>query len=157
MSVDRLIDALWGEHAPASARSVLHVHLSKLRTAVGDLLITSPAGYLLQTDAYELDADRFASLVQDGRRDPTGGRRRLAEALDLWRGEPLTELAAEGPIGDWRRALAEQRLEATMLWIDAELAAGAAEYVVTSGAARTPPVLATLAPNSAQPGAARAA
>jgi predicted ATPase/DNA-binding SARP family transcriptional activator len=126
LTVDQLIDAVWGEPAPASARSALHVHLSKIRASVGDLLITGPSGYLLQADAYELDADQFESLIEASRHDPASARRLLTQALDLWRGEPLADLPAEGPIGEWRRMLAEQRLQATMLRIDAELADGAA-------------------------------
>jgi predicted ATPase/DNA-binding SARP family transcriptional activator len=130
LTVDQLIEAVWGEPAPASARSALHVHLSKIRGAVGDLLVTTPAGYLLQADAYELDAEQFQSLVDASRRDPTSARPLLTQALALWRGEPLADLPAEGPIGEWRRILGEQYLQATMLRIDAELAAGAAGELV---------------------------
>jgi predicted ATPase len=130
LTVDQLIDAVWGEAAPASARSALHVHLSKLRSAIGDLLVKSPAGYQLEADAYDLDADQFESLVDASRRDPASARGLLTEALELWRGEPLAELPAEGPIGEWRRTLTEQYLQATMLRIDAELADGAAGELV---------------------------
>ena len=44
LSRDRLIDELWGERPPASAVSALHVHLSKLRDLLGDLLVREPAG-----------------------------------------------------------------------------------------------------------------
>ena len=130
LTVDQLVEAVWGEPAPASARSALHVHLSKIRSAFGDLLVTSPAGYLLRADAYELDADQFEALVDVSRRDPVSARRLLTQALGLWRGEPLAELPAEGPIGEWRRLLTERHLEASMLRIDAELADGAAAELV---------------------------
>ncbi len=131
LTVDQLIEAVWAEQAPASARSALHVHLSKVRSAVGDLLVTTPAGYLLQEDGYELDADQFESLIDASRRDPASARRMLTEALGLWRGEPFAELPAEGPIGEWRRMLSERHLQATMLRIDADLADGAAGELVS--------------------------
>jgi DNA-binding SARP family transcriptional activator len=130
LTVDQLIEAVWGDPSPATARSALHVHLSKIRSAVGDLLITSPAGYLLQEDAYELDADQLKSLIDASRRDPASARGLLTQALGLWRGEPLAELPAEGPIGEWRRMLTEQHLQAIILRIDAELADGAAGELV---------------------------
>jgi predicted ATPase/DNA-binding SARP family transcriptional activator len=130
VTVDQLVEALWGERAPASVASAVHVHLSKVRAAVGDLLVRTPAGYLLQAGGYRLDAERFEELVELGRRDPARARRALAEALALWRGEPLADLPPEGPIGEWQRLLSEQHLHATVLRIDAELADGTAAELV---------------------------
>lgn len=65
---ERLALALWGEDAPASAVKTLQVYVSRLRKALGDdeALIRTPAGYRLRVRAEELDAERFARLVEDG-------------------------------------------------------------------------------------------
>jgi predicted ATPase/DNA-binding SARP family transcriptional activator len=130
VTVDQLVEELWGEQAPASAPSAFHVHLSKVRAVVGDLLVRTPAGYLLAETGYRLDADRFEELIDLSRRDPAHARQSLKEAFALWRGEPLADLPAEGTIGEWRRLLSEQHLQATELRIDAELADGAASELV---------------------------
>src|SRR6516164_2332452 len=80
LSRDRLIDELWGERPPASAVSALHVHLSKLRTVFGGLLVHDTAGYALRAGAFELDVWRFDELVDQARADPTRAGRLLVEA-----------------------------------------------------------------------------
>jgi predicted ATPase/DNA-binding SARP family transcriptional activator len=130
LSRDRLIDELWGEHPPASAVSALHVHLSKLRDLIGELVVRQPAGYSLCTDGFELDCARFDALVQKARADRGQARTLLREALGLVRGEPLCDVSAEGSLAHWRRTLEERCLEAVMLRIDADLAAGAAGELV---------------------------
>ncbi len=130
LSRDRLIDELWGEGQPASAVSALHVHLSKLRELLGDLVVREPAGYSLRQGMFELDCRRFDTLVQEARSDPSQARARLREALGLIRGEPLCDVACEGSIAEWRRALEEKRLQALSLRIEVDLAAGAAGELV---------------------------
>jgi predicted ATPase/DNA-binding SARP family transcriptional activator len=126
LSRDRLIDELWGERPPASAVSALHVHLSKLRGLLGGLLVLDTAGYSLRPDGFELDVWRFDALVEQARHEPEQARELLSEALALFRGEPLSDVAAEGSVAQWRRALEEKRLQAILLRVDADLAAGAA-------------------------------
>jgi len=70
LSRDRLIDELWGEQAPASAISAVHVHLSKLRGLLGGLMVLEAAGYALAPADYELDVRRFDALVQEARTSP---------------------------------------------------------------------------------------
>jgi predicted ATPase/DNA-binding SARP family transcriptional activator len=124
VSRDRLIDELWGETPPASAVSALHVHLSKLRGLLGGLLTLTPAGYTLTPGAFELDEWHFDALVQRARAEPESAIALLNQALALFRGEPLCDVASEGSIARWRRALEEKRLQALVLRIDAELDAG---------------------------------
>ncbi len=126
LSRDRLIDELWGERPPASAISALHVHLSKLRALLGDLLVLEPAGYALRPGGFELDVWRFDELVEQARADPQRAQALLGEALALFRGEPLCDVASEGSVAQWRRALEEKRLQAILLELDARLAAGGA-------------------------------
>jgi predicted ATPase/DNA-binding SARP family transcriptional activator len=130
LSRDRLIDELWGESPPASAVSALHVHLSKLRELIGDLLVREAAGYSLRADGFELDSTQFDSFVEKARADPGQARPLLREALGLVRGEPLCDVSADGSLAQWRRALEERCLQALVLRIDADLAAGAAGELV---------------------------
>ncbi|HEY2160709.1 MAG TPA: BTAD domain-containing putative transcriptional regulator [Solirubrobacteraceae bacterium] len=134
LSRDRLIDELWGERPPSSVVSALHVHLSKLRGLLGGLLVLEPAGYSLKLEDVELDAWRFEALVEQARADPERARVLLAEALGLFRGEPLCDVACEGTVARWRRTLEEKRLGAIILRIEADLAAGAgADLLVELG------------------------
>ena len=87
-----LIDELWGEQAPRSARDSLNVHAGLLRRALGTRLRTVPSGYLLQAGSDEVDASRFESQVQAVRARPRGPAETsalLGAALDLWRGKPF--------------------------------------------------------------------
>jgi predicted ATPase/DNA-binding SARP family transcriptional activator len=130
LSRDRLIDELWGEGPPASAVSALHVHLSKLRELIGGMLVLEPAGYVLAPGAFEVDAWRLDSLLEAARANPDDSGVLLKEALALFRGEPLANVAAEGSVAQWRRALEEKRLQAIALRIDAALRAGQAGELI---------------------------
>jgi WD40 repeat protein/DNA-binding SARP family transcriptional activator len=131
VSPERLALALWGEEAPATAVSTVQVHISRLRKALGDgeFITTSSAGYRIRVEPGELDAERFERLVEDGRRALAAGRATeaatvLREALALWRGPPLADLAFE-PFAHVEIArLEEQRLAALEARIEADLAAG---------------------------------
>src|SRR3954451_852230 len=96
----RLAAALWGEDAPASAGRTLQVYVSRLRKALGerDRLVIGPAGYQLNVREDELDAARFERAVAKGRGALEEGQLERAaaewrEALALWRGPVLAELA----------------------------------------------------------------
>src|SRR5262245_58814199 len=68
VSPDVLIDELWGESPPPTAGKALHVHVSRLRKALGDgALRTSGGGYVLDVEPDGLDADRFATLMDQAR------------------------------------------------------------------------------------------
>jgi WD40 repeat protein/DNA-binding SARP family transcriptional activator/energy-coupling factor transporter ATP-binding protein EcfA2 len=137
VNAERLALALWGEDAPASAVKTVQVYVSRLRKALGDVdaLATTTAGYCLRVRADELDAERFARLVEDGRRALDAGRAEhaaavLREALALWRGPPLAELAFE-PFAQGEIArLNEQRLAALEARVEADLAAGCHSQLV---------------------------
>ena len=89
VSIDRLIDELWGERPPASAAKAMQVYVSNLRKALGDgLLVTRGRGYMLEAGRGQLDVDRFEALVSEGRDalaagDTRLGGSRLREALAL--------------------------------------------------------------------------
>jgi predicted ATPase len=100
VSAAALIDAVWSDAPPADAPNALQALVSRLRRALGDAALVgqSPAGYRLAIDAEDVDATRFERLAEDGARalragDPAGAVAHLDEALDLWRGPPLADLA----------------------------------------------------------------
>ena len=131
VSAERLAQALWGEDAPPGAVKAVQVHVSRLRKALGDgdVVETTSAGYRLRVDPGELDAEHFEHLVEDGRHALAAGHPEqaaivLREALMLWRGSPLPELAFE-PFAQAEIArLDEQRLAAVEARVEADLAAG---------------------------------
>jgi len=131
VSAERLALSLWGEDVPPSAVKTVQVYVARLRKALGDpdLLVTTPAGYTLRVRPGELDAERFERQVADGREALAAGAAQAAaaafrEALDLWRGPPLAELAS-APFAPAEIArLEEQHLAAIELRVEAELAAG---------------------------------
>jgi len=85
VSKDRLVDDLWGDDAPKTARHALENYVSDLRKLLGgDVLSTQAPGYALRLDADRVDALRFEQLVREAR---------AREALALLRGRPLEDVA----------------------------------------------------------------
>ena len=126
VSQDRLIEALWGESAPARAASNLHVHVATLRKLLGDdgaTIETTGGGYRLRIDPDHVDAFRFDRLVREAH-DRTDAAERLHEALALWRGPALAEVADEPFAQTAARRLEESRLAALEQRIEADLALG---------------------------------
>jgi predicted ATPase/DNA-binding SARP family transcriptional activator len=141
VSAERLALALWGEDAPGGAVKTVQVHLSRLRRALGDpdVVTTTGAGYRLRVQPGELDAQRFNQLVGEGRDalavgDAEAAGAVLREALGLWRGPPLDELAGMPFAPAEIARLEEERLAALELRVQADLAAGRhAELVAELG------------------------
>jgi predicted ATPase/DNA-binding SARP family transcriptional activator len=131
VGAERLAVGLWGEDAPAGAARTVQVYVSRLRRALDDeeLLVTTPAGYVLRVRPGELDAERFERLVGEGREALAAGRPEeagavLRDALGLWRGPALGELAFEPFAQAHAARLEEQRLAALEAQIESDLAAG---------------------------------
>src|SRR4051812_11284522 len=126
ISTERLIDALWGERPPASATKLVQLYVSQLRkalTASGDgaAIVTRGHGYELRLAIDDVDVGRFERLVAEGA---------PREALSLWRGRPLDDVAG-GPFAAAEiRRLEELRLLALEQAIDADLDAGRHREVV---------------------------
>ncbi|HSU03856.1 MAG TPA: BTAD domain-containing putative transcriptional regulator [Nocardioides sp.] len=130
VSPDELIDAVWGDHPPASAAKNLQSCVVKLRKVLGQATIeTSPHGYVLAVPPHHVDAHEFeAELTRARELLAVGESDRVAflleHALALWRGPAFVGLS------DWppgRRAadrLEELRLEAQELRVDAMLRSG---------------------------------
>lgn len=132
VSSDALIDAVWGA-ARAGSDNRLQMALTRLRKALLPLngggehvLRTVGGGYLLSVGEDELDAGVFAALVAEGRQalsdgEFAGAGTLLREALGLWRGPPLAEVAYENFAQGEIRRLEELRLVALEARIDTDL------------------------------------
>jgi DNA-binding SARP family transcriptional activator len=126
VSVDRLIDELWGSAPPRTVGKSIQVYVSRLRKELGDdRLVTRSPGYALRVEPSEVDVSRFEQLVATAdRADAVRAGRLLREALALWRGPPLADLAYE-PFAEMEVArLEELRWAGLERRIDADLAAG---------------------------------
>jgi ABC-type branched-subunit amino acid transport system substrate-binding protein/DNA-binding SARP family transcriptional activator len=125
---DRLIDRIWGDEPPDAARGALFAYISRLRKLLGTARIQArPPGYILLAERSEIDALRFADLVAEARRritDREVAATLLTEALDLWRGSALSDLAEYDALRPAITRLEEQRLEALEDRIDAEMDLG---------------------------------
>jgi predicted ATPase/DNA-binding SARP family transcriptional activator/Tfp pilus assembly protein PilF len=113
VSREAAIDALWPDDPPERAAQSLQVYVHGLRKALGhERIELRGTGYVLHVEQSELDLQRFDRLI---------GLERFDEAFELWRGEPLADIALDCPE---RAGLAELRLRAHELDAEARLAAG---------------------------------
>jgi ABC-type transport system substrate-binding protein/DNA-binding SARP family transcriptional activator len=118
VSADRLAEGLWGDRLPPSAAKMVQLYVSHLRRVLagdGVRIVTRGRGYELQFADGEVDAARAEWLLEESR---------PREALALWGGEPLADLADEPFAGAEIRRLDDLRLRATEMAVDADLAAG---------------------------------
>jgi DNA-binding SARP family transcriptional activator len=134
VSTDRLIDMVWGERAPVTATNTLQVHVSKLRGLLGKrgAILARAPGYLLHVDGEATDVTAAERLIHQGVqcRDPQQGAERLQEAVDLWRGPPLADVAGLDFFDEQAQRLNQLRLRARCALIEARLALGQHERVV---------------------------
>src|SRR5215203_2628229 len=126
VSIDRLADELYGGEPPATAVTQVQRQISDLRKLLGPVIETRPPGYLVRAPWETLDLSRFERLAEEASSALTSGAREraaacLREALALWRGPPLADLAYEpfaaAPIArleELRLASVEQRIEAEL-------------------------------------------
>jgi predicted ATPase/DNA-binding SARP family transcriptional activator len=135
VSVDQLIDALWGEDPPPAATGALQAYISNLRRllepdrprgAPAKLLVTQTPGYVLRIDPSTVDAHRFAGLVEQARAhmehgDHQAARDALQRGLNLWRGAPYADFAFEpffqlevSRLSELRRGAYESLMEAEL-------------------------------------------
>ena len=137
VSADRLIEDLYDGEPPATAAKSLQAHISRLRRALAPAapLHTRGSGYVLEASPDQVDADRVALMLADGRQklaaaDPASAAALLAEALGLWRGAPLADVAYERFAQDEIARLDELRLECLEERYEADLALGRHAEVV---------------------------
>ena len=122
VSADRLIQGLWGEAPPATAPKLVQVLVSQLRKQLAGAdaeIVTRGRGYELRVHPDAIDALRFERLLTS---DETGSH--AGEALALWRGPPLDDLADEPFAAAEIRRLEDLWLGAREASIDAALAGG---------------------------------
>ena len=138
VSADRIIDAIWGERPPSGVLTTLQTYVFHLREVIepsrgkgapARVVVTVPGGYRLDTAHATLDAERFETLVGSGRAalsdDPQRAATVLADALAMWRGDVLSDLASlNGVAAPATSRLTELRVSATETWVAAELALG---------------------------------
>lgn len=135
VSTDQLVEAIWGDAAPAKAANTLQVHVSNLRRAVGrsadgeQIVQTQHNGYALAVAPDQLDLLRFTELVQTARsaadgHDHEASAAAYRQALDIPSGEPLADLLGN----EWavrESASITQRIDGVWSeWAAAELGAG---------------------------------
>lgn len=127
---DQLVEALWGETAPASALQALQKHISRLRKRLGnETLRHLPAGYALDIDPRMIDARRFEDMLRRARLalardDPAVAAADLKTALALWRGDALADYRFDEFAQREIARLEELRTEAIEERLAAELAGG---------------------------------
>lgn len=139
--VDYLIDVLWDQDPPPSARAKIQSHVSALRRALGygsrageGALVTKPSGYVLLAADIQLDLAEFGWLTARGRE--ASAHRRWAEAsalfgeaLSLWRGPAYADVMSRA-VRSAAAALEENRLLAAESKAEADLALGHYEVIV---------------------------
>ena len=139
VSRERLIDDLWGEAPPPTARKAVNVYVSKLRKALGsggvDPITTAAGGYRLHVAPERLDSSCMQTLLAAARAlvakgELEGAAERFRDALGLWRGPTLAGLQLESRGRDEVAALDELRLAILMDRIDTDLALGHQEQVL---------------------------
>ncbi|MEV6085758.1 AfsR/SARP family transcriptional regulator [Streptomyces parvulus] len=143
--VRTLIDELWGERPPRSARTTLQTYVLQLRELIStalrqdpentggrtakDVLVTLPGGYLLNTSDGSSDVREFERLAGLGYRamdadDFAGAARHLRDALGLWTGGALADVQTGAQLEIETRRLEETRLCALDQRIEADLRLG---------------------------------
>lgn len=136
ISMDGLIDGLWGVHVPRSATGTIRTYVSRLRRILdigadeqhGELIRSIGDGYALHLGSALLDLDAFEGWLSEARaardrHDAARGAVLLRKALGLWRGAALA--GVPGPYADSHRVpLAELHIAATEEKAAADIALG---------------------------------
>lgn len=138
--VERLVDAIWGDHPPRDARNQLQACVSRLRKLLSDAadaagtVVTDPAGYRVRMDTHSLDLWEFRQATAEARAHAAEGRPHLARqryraGLGLWRGPALSGIDSD-LVRNTARALDEERALAWEECVEVELDAGAGPELV---------------------------
>jgi DNA-binding SARP family transcriptional activator len=138
VSFDELTEALWGPAPPPSARVAVQNHVMRLRKALGGAtrIRTHPHGYEILVDGSDLDVSGFEAHLAAARAAAKGGLWDVAAGqaragLALWRGEPLAGVESELLATRDIPRLAELRLQALEVRLDADLRLGRHAEVIT--------------------------
>ncbi|NNF65211.1 MAG: AfsR/SARP family transcriptional regulator [Acidimicrobiia bacterium] len=141
VSSEVLIEQLWID-PPSGAATTLRGYVAAIRKAISkgtdldgaDVVVTKKPGYLLDVPAEQVDALAFGLLADDGRAslargEYTAARKLLTEALELWRGDALSDFEAEEFAQEGIRRLSNRRLDVIEDKIEAEMALGEPEPI----------------------------
>ncbi|HEV7712632.1 MAG TPA: BTAD domain-containing putative transcriptional regulator [Asanoa sp.] len=149
VTTDALVDAVWQEKPPATARNQIQLDISVVRRAIReaglrDPITTTSSGYRIGVADDELDLLSFEALrraARDRAADPAAAAGLLREALELWRGQPLGDVAGAF-VGAAREALTDRYLTTVEDWADAGTRTGRQREVVPelSGLVRQHPL-----------------
>jgi len=145
VSADQLIDELWPAGPPKSSKTTVQTYVYHLRKSLapskecpqgGDILSTCPAGYRLAVPQDNVDVFRFERLMAGGRNalrrgDTSQASDLLREALSLWRGPMLADVAAGPRLQGYMDFFEERRIEALSLRIGIDLDAGRHQELVS--------------------------
>jgi DNA-binding SARP family transcriptional activator len=140
VGLDALAEVLWEGQPPAGARGALHSAVQRLRSTLGpsgaDLIETRAPGYLIRVDDGQLDVREFSALAARGQAAAAAGTWAqaadlLREALGLWRGEPLADVPSQLLRDREAPAIKDQRLQALVTRIDADLHLGRQGEILT--------------------------
>ncbi|GGP58281.1 AfsR/SARP family transcriptional regulator [Saccharothrix coeruleofusca] len=125
VTAERLVDLLWagGKNGDVRAKATLQMTVTRLRRSLGEanVIRTVAGGYTAEVPPHALDLHRFRDLAGQGR---------FAEALELWRGDPLSDVRSDQLHRDEVVPLLEEHLDVVERRIDADLAAGRSREVV---------------------------
>ncbi|HEX6221703.1 MAG TPA: BTAD domain-containing putative transcriptional regulator [Acidimicrobiia bacterium] len=135
ITINRLIELLWGEEPPKQAVHTIRVYVSRLRSVLErdptqpELLLTESSGYRLTVGVESVDALRFEQLAAQaqatsGQEDPGRLVGMAEEAFRLWSDEPLAEFSGHEFAEEARRRLDLIRADLTETWAEARLALG---------------------------------
>ena len=142
VSVDALIDAVWGESPVPAARTSIHSYVSNLRRLLSGasrdpngVLASVPPGYQLNVADADCDIGRFVIEKDAGVRAAAAGRFEdastyLAAALAQWRGPFLDDLREFAFVDTFGTALAEVRVSVQTAHAEAEIACGRADAII---------------------------
>jgi DNA-binding SARP family transcriptional activator/WD40 repeat protein/serine/threonine protein kinase len=128
VSVDSIIEAVWGEGAALNARRTVQTYVATLRGELGDVIVKSGSGWRLDVDRELIDACSFEDLYSSARdvvdTNPQRASVALREALAMWRGYPYADVEAHGFLDGEISRLSELRSAAQATRIEADLALG---------------------------------
>ena len=139
VSLDSIVDELWGMRPLASPSASVQSLVSRLRHSLSDAcpeggkcLVGREPGYVLEANRLQVDSHRFETLAATGwesldRGDASGAAETLQEALGVWRGPALADLADRRFARLEAARLEEARLGAVEELVEAELAVGRPE------------------------------
>jgi DNA-binding SARP family transcriptional activator/class 3 adenylate cyclase/ABC-type glycerol-3-phosphate transport system substrate-binding protein len=129
LSMEELVDRVWDGEPPQAARNTIQSYVSHLRAALGvDRIEGRVPGYVLHAEPEQLDILRFEQLLRQARRqiatEPREAVATFGEALELWRGSPMSDFSDAPSLAGEITRLQQLRLAAIEDVLGARLAIG---------------------------------